>query len=382
MKSTLAYRSYSLFISIIVCMLSCISSHPQFNAQAKNSIPTGRSNNSRRQTSGGVVDKESEKKKSEVQKQLSLGSIYEDNGQLKEAAAAYVIALDNATPDMQQKIIEFLRRVVEKQISLRQLELGKIYEDKGQMKEAEAAYSKALENASPEIQQKAIVSLQRVIERQYSPGRKYLLSPLESVFQAVVTTTGTTLGTILLAFLGGTVLFVIFWRPANWIGKRRGRNILEITPLVDSTENKLGANFREIIASTLERFQRLEDPFGNIGIGATPAVINRRRLIPTPRLPFITLSQQYEIPELTELIATGGTGKVIALLTKKTYQPEFSIQGSIKSNGANINIIIILSRYGKSILQKESTFSAANLFDEERDLTFDVLNFLKEYTRQ
>jgi hypothetical protein len=244
----------------------------------------------------------------------------------------------------------------------RQLALGRMYEDNDQLKEAEAAYTKALESESAPVRQRALDSLRRVVEDKNSYRRKFITSPFGSMVER-----GTT---IFFTALPAALIVLLVWWLADRHGKIVGRNKVAVVAFTDSTQNKLGANFAkvfEVVIGVMHLHYRARGPLRGMA-----------------NLPVLARSQQAEIVELAESAAPGWFGKMLAWATRRANQPEYSINGSIQSDGASLTIIVILTRAGDTLgTWRENTAlptgGGPSLLDIEEALAYKVLIFLKEY---
>jgi hypothetical protein len=244
----------------------------------------------------------------------------------------------------------------------RQLILGRMYEDNDQLNEAEAAYTKALESEAAPVRQRALDSLRRVVEENNSYQRKYITSLFGSTVER-----GTT---IFFTALPAVLLVLLVWWLAERHGKTAGRNKVAIIAFTDSTQNKLGVNFTkvfEVVIGVMHLHYRARGPLRGMA-----------------NLPVLARSQQAEIAELVESAAPGWLGKALAWATRKANQPEYSIYGSVQSDGATLTVIVILTRAGDTLgTWSENTAlptgGGPSLLEVEEALAYKVLIFLKEY---
>ncbi|HVG19031.1 MAG TPA: metallophosphoesterase [Blastocatellia bacterium] len=241
-----------------------------------------------------------------------------------------------------------------KEISaLNQMRLGEIHEGNDQFKDAEAAFIKAYDSDSPMTRGAALASLRRVQGKQASAWNYYIFGPLGLSLSPKVAS--------LLTLVVSLYVLLLLW----WLLRRQNRNRLEILPIVDSSQNKLGSNFGEILATTLEMMRLHFKQRGPMRAGAT--------------LPVTAKSQTSEIADLAASFAPSGWGKAIAWVTRLANRPEYSIRGSLQSSGSDISIIVRLDRDGEVLGIWDETIAATGLFEKEKDLAYKVLIFLKEY---
>jgi Calcineurin-like phosphoesterase len=194
--------------------------------------------------------------------------------------------------------------------SLKQLEIGLTYENLGRLKEAESAYLKAAENDWQPTRQRALTSLQRVVNEQDSASEKYLFGPLRAAVNAGITG----LFALLLTLPFVLVYYVHKWR----CGRRDSKYQIEIGPIIDSPKGEAGAIFEQVTSMMHGRFCT---HYGDY------------KLFPEKlRLPMIASSQSEEVGTIVETFLPGGLGKLMTLLIKRTQKPKYSIVGVMRSD--------------------------------------------------
>ena len=244
----------------------------------------------------------------------------------------------------------------------RQLVLGQMYEDNGQLSEAEAAYTKALESESTPVRNRAFESLHRVVTKNNSYTRKYVTSPFWAAVERGSTIFITALAVMVLVAVAGWII--------RKYGKRVGKSKVEIVAFTDSTKDKLGTNFVrvfEFVLGIMHLHYR--------GRGAIRGLLT---------LPVLARSQQVAIAEFVESATPAGFGKAIAWATKGLHQPEYSVYGSVQTDGETLTVIVILERQGMTLSSWRETTAmptgaGPNLLEVEEALAYKVLTFLKRH---
>ncbi|MDQ3803252.1 MAG: hypothetical protein M3416_05295 [Acidobacteriota bacterium] len=236
--------------------------------------------------------------------------------------------------------------------ALRQLRAGMLYEETGRLKEAEAAYAKALDAATPSTREAAFVALRRVTEKSLSPLNEYLLTPLgrplgrrgiwmARVFTAII------LATLLVVLLG---LYV----------RRRGRNRLGIEPFADLTKDKAGGLFVELLKVEMEKSTAL------------PLIVDGRSQF----VNVVEMQAASELGELVELLP-GSYGKIAGVVTRRVDKPEYSIGGLLVQDGESLQAAVSLKREGKVLRLWEVVLSPPDLVGKQRVLASTVLSYLR-----
>lgn len=251
--------------------------------------------------------------------------------------------------------------------SLKQLRLGEIYEKDEQFKEASDAYSKALNSDSTVTRRRAYDALQRVTHLQTSFWNRLFFTRM-----------GWSL-TPLLSWLLTLLLVLIIIAILVWYIRRRSRNRLGVEAFVDSTQNKQGAVFEEIIKFTLETMAEQQE----IGGGAA-----RQRPLPlfteTARPAMIDVPKLWGGSTFSELASKSLPakygGEVAAWFLRRIEKPEYSIQGSFQSDGTEIYVIVKLKRAGRLLQVWNPVLSPPpRLIEQQKDLALRVLIYLREY---
>jgi hypothetical protein len=247
----------------------------------------------------------------------------------------------------------------------RQLALGEMYEDNYQLSEAEAAYTKALDSESAPIRQKAFESLRRVVGKRNSFKQRYFTSPVASLMERGAAFVFTALPAAL-------IILVVWWLAGKY-GKKTGKGKVEIVPFTDSTKEKLGENFTKIfefVLGIMHLHYKARGPIRGLA-----------------NLPVLARSQQADIAEFVESAAPAGIGKALAWATKRLHQPEYSVYGSVQTDGAALTVLVILERTGETLGSwSESTAmptgGGPSLLEVEEGLAYEVLIFLKGHMNQ
>lgn len=149
--------------------------------------------------------------------------------------------------------------------SLRLLTLGDVYESNGQLKEAEAAYVKAAESTWPPTHQHAMSSAAGVIARQNSLSEKYFFAPARATLVAAATTGGS----IVVTFVILAVLLLALTPFARDIGRWRGRNKIRIVA-TSTNDDLMGAGFEQIIVMIHGRMSSHYSRRHSLLIGSQP----------------------------------------------------------------------------------------------------------------
>jgi hypothetical protein len=239
-----------------------------------------------------------------------------------------------------------------------QLQLGKTYEEADQFKEAEAAYIKALE--SEQTRAEALEGIKRILQKRESFFQKYFWSPLK--------TSSTTFLPAILPVLLLIGVYFLLKNPADKFGKWRGQNKLMIGKFTDTTERKFGENIVEIFTATRMLMTEHYKPRALITKGI--------------KMPYLLKSQTSRLVEIVESFAPKGWGKMISWLTEKLMQAEFTVRGTIQSSETHLDVFVILSRREEILRtwsRQMSISGAPVLLDEQKDLAYEVLMYLKEY---
>jgi len=293
---------------------------------------------------------------------------------------------------------------------LRELQLGRVYEDVGRFSDAESAYVKALASKSAGTNRDAVASVQRVTEKQVSPLNRYFFTPggfslsLEGTSLLVSTSFLLTLLVVwgiekqyrvlptkylvpvsLLVFATAAlvlwliaslvygkgwslppaiavvlslveiiVIFSIGWATLH----NRGRRKIVLVPLTDATDGNLGCTFTHVLTKTLQviiasRAERFADP-------AQP--------VPTIKLP-----EETDLADLVESSVPGWLGKTISFLMRQASQPEFTIRGSLQTAGTGLMMIVTLYSGRRTLHSWYGRFPARELVDFEEDFAYEVL---------
>ena len=251
--------------------------------------------------------------------------------------------------------------------SLKELELGRTYEELNQFKEAEAAYSKAAESNWVPTRQAALTSLRRVVQNQDSWLTRNVSSPIGVAWGAGLTAVGTALITALLT----AIVLVIIWYgsiPVRRHWKKKGRNKLKIGPFIDSPKGVNGHRFEQVVLLIHGRLRTHFKP--------------RKLVKGVPRLPMIATSQSAEVVELAESLAPGALGKYFAWLLKKKDQSQYSIEGVVQSRRfweRHPLIFVSLRDNYEDGLNWHRTRFLENYVADEKDLAFEALKRLVRY---
>jgi hypothetical protein len=252
--------------------------------------------------------------------------------------------------------------------ALKQLELGRTYEELDRLKEAEAAYVKAAESNWAATRQIAIESLKRVSQRQDALSAR-MAAPVVAAWGAGVTAVSTTLITGFLTLL----LLAGFWGLSRWgspycnrYWKRKGRNKVKLGPITASPKNSVGPRFEQIL---LIVHRRLRTHF------------NPRKLIQgVPRLPMIAKTQSAEVTEIVESLIPGGMGKYVGWLLKESDKPQYSIEAVIQSSRWGHRLILVsLKDDGELLKDWHKRSSPETWIADEKKVAFDAMKRLVRY---
>ena len=307
----------------------------------------------------------------------------------------------------------------------RNLQLGSLLEKDGRFKEAEAAYTKALEADSPQLSDAALSSLRFVVEKQISPLNRYVLTPLGislshegiylllSIFlflvlAAIWRVLGYYLSDrkrherhfLLNDFILATLSFSLFMAMAYLIrrGKnfsmpasaiiiltvavlllclgflwlifkrarrltvKRGKNKLIIISLADTTSGKLASTLPSVFATTRQEIISEREFEGTFSSGTT--------------LPIVILAEDTELAELVETTVSGRWGSLLGWLLRRTTQAEYSVRAALQSSGGNTTLIMSLEAAGESLKMWSDTRADALLHEGQRDLAYQVLIYI------
>ncbi|SRR6266545_24708 len=293
---------------------------------------------------------------------------------------------------------------------LRELQLGRVYEDVGRFSDAESAYVKALASKSAGTNRDAVASVQRVTEKQISPLNRYFFTPggfslslegtsllvstsllltllvvwsIEKRYRVLPTKYLVPVGLIVLAmavfvlWLVTSLIYGSRWSipPAiavvltlaviilifciGWATLRnRGRKMIVLLPLTDATDGKLGCTFPHVLTNTLQviiasRAERFRDPGESV--------------------PTIKSPEGTDLADLVESSVPGWLGKTIGFLMRRASQPEFSIRGSLQSAGTDLMMIVTLYSGRQTLHSWYGRFPARELAGFEQDFAYEVL---------
>jgi 3',5'-cyclic AMP phosphodiesterase CpdA len=307
--------------------------------------------------------------------------------------------------------------------AVRQIQLGALLERNGRLKEAESAYTKALEAESSEVHNSALISLNRVADKQVSPLNRYIFTPLEFSFSpegmylffAICTLVmlaiiwpvlgyylsdrnkaeryrlfrhlSAYLILILVSLLLLTFLIVTqknFYVPAStsmsltvviilvclyisWflvrrvrrLTVKRGQGKLIIISLADTTNGKLASILPSVFAATREEIINSEQFEGTFSNG--------------PTLPVVILAEETELAELVETTVSGRWGNIFGWLLRRTSQPAYSVRTALQSHGGTTTLIMCLEVLGSTTRIWSDTFSDSVLHSRQRDLAYQIL---------
>jgi hypothetical protein len=168
-----------------------------------------------------------------------MGLVYERGGRFEEAEAAFAKAIEDGSSETRHAALEALDRVVlkrERADAEIQSKLGEVYESQGRLADAEAAYVKALEKGPPAMRLEALARIRRLVAQRDCVVDKYVNPAFEVVGKAFVY--------VLLALL----LIEVVRRPLNVVGRRRGRHKLAIADFVYAAGPvTVGVTFRGVL---------------------------------------------------------------------------------------------------------------------------------------
>lgn len=233
--------------------------------------------------------------------------------------------------------------------AVEQLALGQTFEQLERLKEAEAAYAKAAESSWPPTRKLALEALTKLVNKQESPGNKYLRSPFVASTSALWTSFISIIPVLILA------VFVYL------LGKLRGRNKVKIGPVVDTFNGNAGIRFDHIGALVLTTIRNH---------------FERRVLIRSDfKLPMLVKSQSPEIKEILDTAAPAGLGKLLGWVYTLMQRPRYAIQGIVDSDFPARWLFITLVD-GNKRLGKWTEESEIPNFNAERKVAFKALKRL------
>jgi hypothetical protein len=246
-----------------------------------------------------------------------------------------------------------------------QFELGHTYESLGRLKEAEAAYAKAADSDWPPTRTTALEGLSRVVAAQDPKLKKYLPGWLSSPLVTSASTLWTGFVTAVMVVAIG--LFGRFGMKR--FGKWRGRNKVQIGPVVDAGNGNAGVRFDQIATRILERMH---------------AHFKNRALIRgTLKLPLLARSQSPEIKQLIDAAAPGEIGKLLGWFYSLTMRPRYSIEGIVDSGRLWYRwLSISLYDEGNRVQAWKKLIEMEDLIAEETKLAFDALKRLIRHMNQ
>ncbi len=235
------------------------------------------------------------------------------------------------------------------------VQLGRIYENLGRLEDAESAYKKALEDDSPAVRNQALAAIKRVAEKQ-QPNRW----SSRFLWLTGVTVAAACHFLVDSAFVLGVALL------CGWFYKirvrRRARGKLAISPFSDSTRDKIGPGLDEVFVHVLDRMRfHFRD----------------RLAIRGQTIPILAQSQAGEVAELIKSLYSGWQVKIFAWFIRNADQPEYSIRGSIQSDGRIFSVFARLERSGRTIKTWNRTFLRGEVAEKEQDLAYEMLIYLK-----
>jgi hypothetical protein len=249
-----------------------------------------------------------------------------------------------------------------------ELEIGKVFEDYDRLKEAEAAYVKALEADDTALRDQASESLRRVVKKQHSRSERYFI-PLGEWLAS-----GT--AKILSSIVVVAVLLGLLWYPSKWIGQWKTANKLTVLPLVDTTRRNINLSFVEFLKVELEDvrdYYKKRDPFFFARMPASRSPLPLYVEPPSPLSP--------ELKNLIEDASSKPLGGLLSYFKQKFFVPEYTISGLFGKAAREYNVLLRLERRRKLVQTWDESFPVADLGDGERSVAFRIALYLKEYVK-
>lgn len=154
------------------------------------------------------------------------------------------------------------------------------------------------------------------------------------------------------------VIMLDVWLLSH-IMKRRGRNVLVVSPLTDTTEHKLGATFPHILLRRRDDIISLRKPPGGPVSNYAVSVI--------------MAGEETDLTDLIESAVPGGFGKIASWLARKASRPQHYLRGSLQPSGTNLMMIIIVESAGREPKVWPEEFPAGDLLSVEMELAYKVL---------
>ncbi len=287
--------------------------------------------------------------------QLRAGLVYERGGRFAEAEAAFSKALQDGSPQTRLTALQALDRVILERESVEgelQLRLGEVFEDEGRLAEAEAAYVKVIESGPPAMRVEALRRIRHAVEQRESLYEKYLVPAGDAIVTALVY--------IVLVVL----VVVICRRPMNAIGQRRGRHALTICAFAHSSGPlTVGATFTDVVEAMHERMA---------------LHFQKRTVLRNSTLPALAQSQSAQITEMVAAVSAPAV-PFLHWLLKLLYQPAYQLSGSIESTTLHVNVLATLEHSGTTVERWSRSFPMNDWFVGQQDLAYEILLRLKEY---
>jgi 3',5'-cyclic AMP phosphodiesterase CpdA len=312
----------------------------------------------------------SNKADDEARRQLSLGDLLERNGRLKDAEAAYTKALEGESSQLLNRSLDSVRRVVEKQIS----PLNRyIFTRWGLSLTPEGTYLFLAASLLLILVWFWRILGRLLLERKVDSLRLFrdfcliLFGPIGFTLPVlwVAQQENFYLPVVIVVALTAVALLVLLWfswlvfKRARGLAAKRGRNKLIIVSRADSTNGKLGLSLPSVFAATREE------------------IVNSRRfervLSAKPTLPVVILAEDTEIADLVETTVPGRWGALLAWLLRRTTDPEYRVRTSVQSAGGNTTIIMSLEASAGAVRVWSNTFPDSLLHKGQRSLAYQVL---------
>jgi hypothetical protein len=235
-----------------------------------------------------------------------------------------------------------------------QFQLGKTFEKHGDFNNAIGSYSKALNSRSFFLKKLALNSIDSLLSRKTPISKKISTSFFNEIF---FPTLKIPLSAILLIFF----ILIIFVIAKKFI--KKNKNItFKIDSFVDSTANNLTASFLVIFMNIYDQ-KCYESNSKSWGKTSTS-------------MPMSTESQNSETLDLISSIFPGAPERAINVFKKYFFKVDYSISGCMQSVNNEINILLKLKRGNDLIKYWDINCSVGTLYNNERDLAYEVLSYL------
>jgi hypothetical protein len=241
-----------------------------------------------------------------------------------------------------------------------QIELGKMFEEKDRLDDAEKAYSKALETATGAERDEAKNRLEAVMKRKRGVWTKYVEPGIEK-FE-------TSLSDIVFGIIAAVLVLLAFWllkRLVAYLGQSWGKSRLQIGEFTDATAEHTGLAIAEVLKEVVEEVQEYYRPRDRFRFGSFSSLI----VVDSPG--------SSELMEVVADVIPGDGNKILAFITKGYRKPHYLIKGLVQEAGLQYRLLVKLMRKGATIQVWDVTVPATSLHQAQGDLALDVVLHLK-----